>query len=64
MGCGRAEHQKIGPLPQLRTKITRPGHNLVSSSQETLPSCGTHIHQLPIPHSLSSTPTAGFVNYP
>src|ERR1039458_7718316 len=34
-GRGRAEHQKIGPLPQPRTKITTPGNNLVSSSQET-----------------------------
>jgi transposase len=59
-GCGRAEHQKIGPLPQPRTKITAPGNNLVSSSQETLWCCGTHIHQLPIPHSPFSTPTGDY----
>ena len=55
-GRGRAEHQKIGPLPQPRTKITTPSNNLVSSSQETLRCCGTHLHQPPIPHSPFSTP--------
>src|SRR5712691_5881297 len=50
-GRGRAEHQKIGPLPQPRTKITAPGNNSVSSSQETLRCYGTHLHQPPLPHS-------------
>src|ERR1035437_6586819 len=47
-----------GPRP------TAPGNNLVSSSQETLWRCGTHIHQLPIPHSPFSTPTGDYTQVP
>jgi len=42
-----------GPHPAL-------GDSLVSSSQETLQRCGTHTHQLPIPHSPFSTATVDF----